>query len=162
LVAFESDADNLSSEDNNAFRNIFAREVLGAPRAASAGSNAPPPPDTIGPAITARGNGTIRVSRHGRFRLFCGRFAEPVTGTCGAASTRRARRVAVPRRSFTAGTRAPAIVRFRLSRASLGRLKTARKLRMSGIVVARDALGNATSARFRFTLKAPAAQKSAR
>ena len=47
------------------------------------------------------------------------------------------------------------MVRFRLSRASLTRLKAAKRVRMRGVVVVRDAVGNATTARFGFTLKAP-------
>jgi hypothetical protein len=47
------------------------------------------------------------------------------------------------------------MVRFRLSRASLTRVKAAKRVRMRGAVIVRDAVGNATTARFRFTLKAP-------
>jgi Tol biopolymer transport system component len=173
LVAFDSVADNLSTEDNDAFSDVFARDVLGAPRPVPAPEPvAPGPPvDTVGPALSARAlthaNGTIRVGRDGRFRLFCGRFAEPVAGRCGGASARRAgagrrraRLLQLGMRAFRARAGAPAIVRFRLSRTSLKRLKAARKVRMNGTVVARDARGNATTARFGFTLRAPAGRKA--
>jgi hypothetical protein len=63
-------------------------------------------------------------------------------------------------RSFRARAGARVVVRFRLSRTTLKRLSAARKVRMNGVVVARDARGNATTARFGFTLKAPASRKS--
>jgi Tol biopolymer transport system component len=171
FVAFDSDADNLSTEDNDAFFNVFARDLAGMPPEALPApgpdaSGAAAPVDTAGPALSARAltraNRTIRVGRDGRFRLFCGRFAEPVTGRCGGASKRRAG-VGKPRarlldlgmRAFRARAGARVLVRFRLSRARLKRLRAARKVRMNGIVVARDARGNAATARFVFTLKAP-------
>jgi Tol biopolymer transport system component len=170
LVAFDSDADNLSTEDNDAFFNLFARDVLSALPGAVPAPGPTSPADTVGPAISARAltraNGTIRVGRDGRFRLFCGRFAEPVAGRCSGASARRAgagkrrtRLLKLGMRAFRARAGEPAIVRFRLSRASLKRLKAARKVRMKGTVVARDARGNATTAHFGFTLKAPAGRK---
>ena len=128
-VAFDSDADSLSDEDNNAYSNIFVRDVLGPPPSPPLG---PPPAgaDTTGPALSARaltrGNGVIRVSRRGRFRLFCGRYAEPVTGRCGGrsvaqlgAAPRAARRLLLGRRSFTVQSGQRAVVRFRLSRRNL-------------------------------------------
>ena len=48
---------------------------------------------------------------------------------------------------------------FRLPRPTRRRLAQLRKVRMRGTVTARDALGNATTARFRFPLKAPASRK---
>jgi Tol biopolymer transport system component len=175
LAAFDSDADNLSTEDNDAFFNVFARDLSDAlPRPLPApGPTAPGPAapiDSIGPAGSARAltraNGTIRVGRDGRFRLFCGRFAEPVTGRCGGASARRVgaakkrtRLLQLGMRAFRARAGARVIVRFRLSRTSLKRLKAARKVKMNGTVVARDARGNATTVRFGFTLKAPAGRK---
>ena len=154
LVAFRSDANNLSSEDDDGYPNVFVRDVLGSP--------AGPPgagPDTTGPAVSGspltRANGTIRVDRRGRFRLFCGRYSEPVTGTCGgrSAAARRKRTLRLGNRAFSAQAGRRVMVRFRLSRASLTRLKAAKRVRMRGVVVVRDAVGNATTARFRFTLK---------
>ena len=50
------------------------------------------------------------------------------------------------------------MIGFRLRRPTLRRLVRLRTVRMRGTVTARDALGNATTARFRFTLKAPRAR----
>ena len=172
LVAFDSLAANLSSEDNDAFSDVFARDVLGPLPLAVPGPTAPAgaaPVDTVGPAISARAlthaNRTIRVGRDGRFRLFCGRFTEPVTGRCGGASKRRtsagrphARLLYLGTRAFRARAGARVIVPFRLSRTGLKRLKAARKIRMNGTVVARDARGNTTTACFGFTLRAPASR----
>jgi Tol biopolymer transport system component len=174
LAAFDSDADNLSTEDNDAFFNVFARDLSDAlPRPFPASGPAAPGPaapiDSVGPAVSARAltraNGTISVGRDGRFRLFCGRFAEPVRGRCGGASARRVgakkrtRLLQLGMRAFRARAGARVIIRFRLSRTSLKRLKAARKVKMNGTVVARDARGNATTVRFGFTLKAPAGPK---
>ena len=129
LVAFDSLAANLSSEDNDAF-DVFARDVLGPLPLAVPGPTAPAgaaPVDTVGPAISARAlthaNRTIRVGRDGRFRLFCGGFTEPVTGRCGGASKRRtsagrphARPLYLGTRAFRARAGARVIVPFRLSR----------------------------------------------
>jgi Tol biopolymer transport system component len=167
LLAFDSIARNLSSEDSDAFSDVFARDMLGAPPGSVAAPDSAasgPPLDTVGPSLSARGltraNRTIRVGRDGRVRLFCGRFAEPVTGRCGGTGKLRARRFDLGMRAFSARAGARVVVRFRLSRRSLKRLKAARKVRMNGVVVARDARGNATTARFGFTLKAPASRKS--
>ena len=156
-VLFASNAQNLSSEDGDATIDVFVRDVLGAP-AAPATPPAQPVPDTAGPALAARAlaraNRAVRVSRSGRLRLFCGRFAEPVTGACGGRSVRPAMRLRT--RSFTAPAGRRVMVRFRLSRGSLRRLSVRRKVRMRGTVIARDTLGNTTRVRFRFTLRAAA------
>jgi hypothetical protein len=122
-------------------------------------------PGLSGRALTLA-NGVIRVSRRGRFRLFCGRYAEPVTGRCGGRSVGRvgaaqgaARLLLLGRRSFTAQTGQRAVIRFRLSRRNLRALKKAKRIRMRGSVTARDVLGNATSVSFRFTLRAPRAPR---
>jgi hypothetical protein len=154
FVAFASLADNLSAEDRDGTLDIFVRDVSGAP---GGGGGGPGPSDTQGPALSARsltrGNGAIRVSRSGRFTLFCGRYAEPVTGTCGGRALKRAPRI--PAKSFSAPARRRVLVRVRLSRTSLGALERAKRVRMRGTVVARDRAGNRTTVRFRFTLKAP-------
>jgi Tol biopolymer transport system component len=166
-VAFDSTAANLSDEDNDAYSDVFVRDVLGPPPTSPPGPT--PAADTTGPALSGRaltlGNGVIRVSRRGRFRLFCGRYAEPVTGRCGGRSVRRvgaaqraARLLLLGRRSFTVQTGQRAVVRFRLSRRNLRALKKAKRIRMRGSVTARDALGNATKVSFRFTLRAPRAR----
>ena len=149
-VAFASEANSVSSEDNDAVQNVFARDLRETAPAPPA--PAPPSPalaDTTGPAISARSltraNGTVRVSRGGRFRLFCGRFREPVTGTCGG------QRAGV--RSFTAPAGRRVMVGFRLPRPALRRLAKRQTLRMRGTLTARDALGNATTVGFRFMLK---------
>lgn len=162
-VAFDSNADSLTADDNNAHYNVFVRDVLGPPALP-----APPvaPADTAGPALSGRaltrGNGVIRVSSGGRFRLFCGRYTEPVSGRCGgrsatrvAAAQRRGRVMTLGRRSFRARADQRVLVRFRLSRRHLKALVKARRIRMRGSVTARDAFGNATTAGFRFTLEAP-------
>ena len=152
LVAFRSDANNLSAEDDDDYPNVFVRDVLGTPAGPPT-----PGPDTTGPAVSGslltRANGTIRVDRRGRFRLFCGRYSEPVTGTCGGRSVRRKRTLRLGNRAFSAPAGRRLMVRFRLSRAGLTRVKAAKRVRMRGVVVVRDAVGNATTARFRFTLR---------
>jgi hypothetical protein len=169
FVAFDSTADSLSGEDTDAVTDVFVRDVLGPPPLPP--GPAPPSPvagaaDTAGPAIAGaltRVNGAVRVSRNGRFRLFCGRYSEAVTGLCGgrsarpvgAAQRRRKRILRLGTRSFTAAPGRRALVRFRLSRVNLKRLKAAGRIRMRGRVVARDAFGNDTTDRFRFTLVAP-------
>jgi hypothetical protein len=173
LIAFDSIARNLSGEDNDAVSDVFAREMLGALPGAVAPSGSPGPfpgpgtsgrpSDTTGPVLGARAltgaNRAIRVGRDGRFRLFCGRFAEPVTGRCGGAGKLRARRLDLGMRAFKARAGARALVRFRLSRTNLKRLRAARTVKLNGRVVARDARGNATTVRFRFTLKAPRSRR---
>src|SRR5262245_17300231 len=124
MIAFDSIAKNLSSEDSDAFDDVFARDMLSAPPAVGAapGSTASGPPlDTVGPFVSARAlsraNRTIRVGSDGHFRLFCGRFAEAVTGRCGGTGKPRARRrFDLGMRAF--GTRAGrrVLLRFRLSR----------------------------------------------
>ena len=139
FVAFESGSTNLSLEDDPDVQDVFARDLRGEP----VGSPAPRPVDASGPALSAqqlnRANRRVRVSRRGRFRLFCGRYTEPVTGTC------RTKRFAAP-----AGRRV--MVRFRLSRPALRKLARRGRLRLHGTVVARDLTGNATRVRFGFTL----------
>jgi Tol biopolymer transport system component len=156
-VAFGSDANSLSSEDNDSVQNLFARDLReAAPAAPATASPSLAPADTTGLAVSARSltraNGTIRVSRRGRFRLFCGRFREPVTGTCGGRSAhRRALRLGV--RSFTAPAGRRVMVGFRLPPPALRRLAQRQRVRMRGTLTARDALGNATTVGFRFMLK---------
>jgi Tol biopolymer transport system component len=173
LIAFDSIARNLSGEDNDAVSDVFARELLGALPGAVAPPGSPGafpgpgtsgrPSDTLGPVLGARAltraNRAIRVGRDGRFRLFCGRFAEPVTGRCGGAGKLRARRLNLGMRAFKARAGARALVRFRLSRTNLKRLWAARSVKLNGRVLVRDARGNATTVRFRFTLKAPRSRR---
>ena len=108
-------------------------------------------PDTTGPRLLARASRSIRVSRRGRFTLFCGRYDEAVTGTC------RVHKVAT--RRFTAAPGKRALARFRLARRALRDLTTAGRITMRATVVARDRSGNSTTARFRLTLKAPRAER---
>lgn len=144
-------------------------EVIAPPPRPSQGSQKLlPPPDTFGPtvfgaALTAA-NGTRRVSRKGVVTLICGRFTEAgVTGTCGARSAKRLRLKASRRRltvrlrakRFEAEQGRPVRRSFRLAPSTLRLLRAARKVRMRGTVNATDALGNKTTAAFRFTLKAP-------
>jgi len=157
-VAFSSPANNLSGEDDDAFENVFVRDVLGEPTPTPPPAPAPPgaaAPDTTGPRLLAsalaRANRTIRVSRRGRFTLFCGRYAEPVTGTCAV------RKVAS--RSFRAKAGRRVTARFRLSPSGFRTLKTNHKLRARATVLARDSLGNPTTVRFHVTLKAPKAHR---
>lgn len=58
-------------------------------------------------------------------------------------------------RSFHAQTGQPVRVRFRLTGRSMAVLKRERKVRMRGLVLSRDSLGNGSTASFRFVLKAP-------
>lgn len=135
----------------------------------------PPSPDLVGPAIAAgaltRGNGSRTVSANGAVWVFCGRFAEPVSGTCAASSTRRLVRLRSGRGPATrtaaltltakrfqtvAGRRV--LVRFVLSKASMQLLSSAGRLSMRGSVQVRDSSGNVTRASFPFMLKAPASR----
>jgi Tol biopolymer transport system component len=179
VIAFTSVADNLSDEDADGTYDVFTRELLGDPRpappAGGSGGSGPSPvaADTSGPAISARtlssANGTVRVSPTGRFRLFCGRYREPVTGTCAARSrrpiattrldsgrggaARRILRLAAKRFSAPADRRV--LLRFRLPPRDLETLGAARRVRMLGTLTARDRRGNPTTVSFRFTLLAP-------
>ena len=127
-----------------------------------------PAADTFGPAVfgaaLTAANGTRRVSRTGEVTLVCGRFTEAgVTGKCGARSAKplqaktsgRRRMLRLRGKAFRADLGRPVRHRFRLTRSDLKLLRTAGKVRMRGTVAARDALGNSTTAAFRFTLKAP-------
>ena len=152
VVAFESEANSLSGEDDDTLRNVYARDLVGTPSPAPPRPAEPAPPrDTSGPIILTRANRRIHVSRAGRFRLFCGRFAEPVTGTCGGRGIHR--KLELRSRSFTAPAGRRVKLGFRLSRGGLRTLAKLGRVRMGGTVTARDALGNATTARFRFVLK---------
>ena len=166
VVAFASVADNLSEVDSDGTFDIFVRELVGdRPIQPGPPPDGPSQPvDTRGPAIRARAlssaNGTIRVSRTGRFKLFCGRYSEPVTGTCRARSTRSIG--ASPRRilrlsakPFRSPARRRVLLRFRLSSRDLEALTAARRVRMRATLTARDRLGNPTTVGFRFTLLAP-------
>jgi Tol biopolymer transport system component len=151
-AVFASNAQNLSNDDGDATIDVFVRDVLGAPATPATAPVAQPTLDTTGPALAARalaqGNRAVRVSRRGRLRLFCGRFAEPVTGSCGARG--------LGTRAFTAPAGKRVKVSLRLSRRSLRRLNDVRRVRMRGTITARDTVGNATTVRFRFTLMAAA------
>jgi Tol biopolymer transport system component len=158
FVAFSSLANSLSGEDNDAFTNVFRRDVLGEPPAPVARLTPAPrntTVDTTGPRLRAsaltRANRSIGVSRRGRFTVFCGRYGEPVTGTC------RVRKLAA--RPFVAAPGKRALARFRLPRAAFRALLKAGRLTMRATVVARDRSGNPTTARFRLTLKAPRASR---
>ena len=125
--------------------------------------------DTEGPAILARalsrGNGVIRVEPHGRFRLFCGRYREPVSGACMARSLRPlggAGRLRLPVKPFGVPAGRRALVRYRLSPRALASLRAAERVPMRGTVVARDRAGNATRVTFRFVLRAPRADEMPR
>jgi len=84
-----------------------------------------------------------------------------VTGRCGATNSRtrvsgaRFRRLRA--KPFRARPGVPAFVRLRLSKSNRRILRAAKRIRLRGSVVAHDALGNTTSAPFRFTLRAPKA-----
>jgi hypothetical protein len=177
LLAFGSEADNLSDVDTDGTYDVFVRELVGdRPRQSGpppVGPSQPGAVDTRGPAIRAKAlssaNGIIRVTRTGRFQLFCGRYSEPVTGTCRARSTRPVgttrfsdSRGVAPRRilrlaakPFRTPARRRVLLRFRLSSRDLAALKAARRVRMRGTLIARDHAGNPTRVSFRFTLVAP-------
>ena len=176
LIAFASVADNLSGEDGDGTTDVFVRELLGPlaqPGTPPTGPSQPVAVDTTGPAIRARAlsraNGTIRVSPTGRFQLFCGRYSEPVTGSCTARSTRPIgttslaggrgvsprRMLRLPAKPFSAPAGRRVRLRFRLSSRDLVALTAARRIRMRGTLIARDRPGNRTTVSFRFTLRAP-------
>lgn len=135
------------------------------------------PPDTEGPAIAGaeltKKNGVRTVSRNGEVWVFCGVFAEEsVSGICGARSARpvgqlkTSRRGSAARRAllklgargFQAEPGRPVLLRFVLTKSSMKMLRAAGKVRMRGSVEARDPSGNATTASFGLTLKAPTAR----
>ena len=107
-----------------------------------------------------RADETLRASRSGIFELYCGQFTTSgVSGTCGATSRRvtangRAYLKLAPA-AFVAEADRGVRMRFKLTPYALGKLKTARKLRMTGRIVATGPLGGITRATFNFTLKAP-------
>lgn len=110
--------------------------------------------DTTGPAVVVPSrNRTITATRKGRFGFRVGPFAEDATGVVAL----RAKRGRVPRlgrRSFQAKAGQTKVVRFTLSRRSRSLLANRRRMRMVATITARDALGNATTRRFVFTLRA--------
>jgi hypothetical protein len=113
--------------------------------------------DTTGPTIVVPSrNRAIAVSRGGRFRFRVGPFAEDVTGVVAARARRRATRRALKLapRSFEAKAGQRPIVRFGLSPRGRRLLATRGRIRMVATVTARDALGNATTKTFAFTLRA--------
>lgn len=129
----------------------------------------PPSPspllDSAGPTLVGdalrNANRRRTISREGRFRLFCGSFEElGVTGTCSAMSSRagtakeRGRFLRLGARPFRAEPGRPVFARFRLSKTNLRMLEDARRIRMRGSVLARDAVGNTTRRTFRFELRA--------
>ena len=91
----------------------------------------------------------MRVSRSGRFELYCGQFTTSgVSGTCGATSRRvtsngRAYLKLAPV-AFVAEANRRVRMRFKLTPYALGRLKAAKKLRMTGRIVATGPLGGKT------------------
>jgi hypothetical protein len=192
-VVFDSRANNLSNEDGDGTGDVFVRDLSGPPAAAggqaggapSAGqpgpapSVGPPAParsagraDIRGPAIRAgalaRANRIVRVSRTGGLQLFCGRYAEPVSGVCAARSARSlhaplarrrgrapARTLRLAPKSFRAADGRRVVLRFRLSARDLASLTAAGPVRMRGTLIARDRLGNPTKVSFPFVLKGP-------
>jgi hypothetical protein len=113
--------------------------------------------DTTGPIVVVpSSNRAIAVARSGRFGFRVGPFAENVTGVVAATARKRAtrRRLKLGPRSFEAKAGQRPVVGFRLSRKGRRLLAKRRRIRMVATVTARDALGNATTRTFAFTLRA--------
>jgi hypothetical protein len=125
--------------------------------AAGSGAAPSPPSDTTGPTVPVpSSNRAIAVARGGRFGVRVGPFAEDVTGVVAATGRKRATRrvLKLAPRSFEAKAGQSPIVRFRLSRKGRRLLAKRSRIRMVATVTARDALGNATTKTFAFTLRA--------
>lgn len=119
-------------------------------------------PDVAAPTILRPklANEIVHLSRTNTVELFCGRFVTaPVSGTCGAVSTRR-RSAGAPwlelrPKAFRAHIGRPVLVRFRLHPRLVRRVRAARQLRMRATIVAEGELGGQTTKTFTFTLKPP-------
>lgn len=125
--------------------------------AAGGGAAQSTAPDTTGPIVVVpSGNKAITVARSGRFGLRVGPFAEDVAGVVAARARKRAtrRRLKLGPRSFEAKAGQSPVVGLRLSRKGRRLLAKRRRIRMVATVTARDALGNATTKTFAFTLRA--------
>ena len=93
LVAFDSEADSLSSEDNDAFGDVFVRDVLGSP---------PGPPTAPAPQSTASSAVATRAPVLGRLRILPSAFRAAAKGSS----------------VLPAGRRGGALVSFTLDRAA--------------------------------------------
>ena len=116
------------------------------------------PSDTTGPIVVVpSSNRAIAVARSGRFGFRVGPFAEDVTGVVAARARKRAtrRRLKLGPISFEAKAGQRPVVGFRLAPKGRRLLARRRRVRMVATVTARDALGNATTKTFAFTLRAP-------
>lgn len=73
FVVFASDADNLSTADNNAFFNVFLRDVLGAPAGPGPGPDPDPGPgtDTDPPGIDLTAKKTQKPGKPVKVKATC-------------------------------------------------------------------------------------------
>jgi hypothetical protein len=124
--------------------------------------------DLAGPVIVVPSgrNRRIRVSRGGVFRFLLGPFAEDVAGRVGftttrpvllspAASRRRRARLNFGTKRVAAPAGRRVAVRVRLSRRNRRILANLERVRVRARIVLSDRGGNASRARFTFTLLAP-------
>ena len=102
LVAFESDADGLSAEDNDAFRNVFVRDVLGSPPG-------PAPAQSPSSAVATR------APVLGRLRISPSAFRAAGSGPSAVAAARAGGAIVSFKLDRAAG------VRFVVERAGSGR-----------------------------------------
>ena len=158
FVAFSSPANNLSGEDDDAFENVFVRDVLGEPTPTpppAAGAPGAAAPDTDGPE-TARERPRARKPHHPRLAP---RPLHALLRALRRAGDRHLPVRKVASRSFRAKAGRRVTARFRLSPSGFRTLKTNHKLRARATVLARDSLGNPTTVRFHVTLNAPKAHR---
>jgi hypothetical protein len=107
-VAFDSEANNLSTADNDTYANVFVRDVLGAPAAAAA--------DTVAPGLSSLS------LKNKRFRV-----AKTATAVIARSKARKRRRKAAPKgTAFRYRLSETATVTIKIERATTG-LKLKRK-----------------------------------
>jgi uncharacterized membrane protein YgcG len=139
----------------------------GAGSPGAGGAAATTPPDITGPVVVLPASDkTIRARRDGSFTFAVGPFAEDTTGVvtmrsapiaadAHASITRKTVVLKLGPRRFRATGNRKQLVRFKLSPRHRNLLVKRRRIRMVATVTARDGLGNATTRRLKFTLKAP-------
>ena len=125
----------------------------------TAGGGATPPADTTGPAIPGAASAKAVTESKGRFAFAVGPFGETVTGTVSIVSKPiksrgKTTKITLAAKKFTAAAGKTVKVAFKLSRKQRQLLAKVRKVTLTATVVARDALGNSSSRKVSFQLKA--------
>jgi hypothetical protein len=102
--------------------------------------------------------------RGSKFAFTVGPFSEPVTGTVALVSNAirsggKKTKLKLAAEAFTAAPGKAVKVAFKLTKKQRELLAKARRVKMTATVIARDVLGNATSRKYNFQLKAARRRK---